>query len=102
MQIDRIRKERRLVVVVDENKCMECGNCVRACLTGALQLVGGKAKLVDEELCDGFGSCIAACPHDAIRLELRRVKRFNWEVLRRISFNELMAKLRFTGAGGMS
>lgn len=72
---------KRLIVTIDEDKCIGCGNCVKACLTGALKLVEGKSKLIDERLCDGFGSCIAACPYNAIRLEYREAEEFDWLIL---------------------
>lgn len=91
-------KVKRLVVTVDRDKCIGCGRCVRACLTGALELVDGKAKLVDERLCDGFGSCIAVCPSDAIRLEYREAEGFDWSVVDRMSFDALLNKLRMASA----
>ena len=91
-------RKARLVVAIDREKCIGCGKCVEACLTGALELVDGKAKLVNERLCDGFGSCIAVCPSNAIRLEYREAEEFDWNVLSRISFEALINKLRMTSA----
>ena len=89
-------KVKRLIVTIDREKCTGCGECVRACLTGALKIVDGKSRLVDERLCDGFGSCIAACKYNAIRLEYREVEEFDWSILGTISFEDLMNKLRMT------
>ena len=89
-------RTKRLIIAVDSDRCTGCGDCVDACLTGALQLVDEKANLIDEKSCDGFGSCIAACQHDAISLENREAEDFDWSVLNRISFDALMTKLRFT------
>ncbi len=89
-------KTKRLIVAIDSDRCTGCGDCVDACLTGALQLVDDKAKLIDEKSCDGFGSCIAACKHDVIRLENREAEDFDWLILNRISFDALMTKLRLT------
>lgn len=88
----------RLIVVVDQERCTGCDRCVKACLTGALKLINGKAKLVDERRCDGFGSCIAACPNNAIRLELREAENFDWSVVNEITFESLMKKLSMTSA----
>ncbi|MEM2593488.1 MAG: 4Fe-4S binding protein [Candidatus Bathyarchaeia archaeon] len=88
----------RLIVTIDEEVCIGCGRCVKACLTGALQLVNGKSRLVDERRCDGFGSCIAACPNNAIRLELREAEEFDWSVINKITFENLMKKLEMTSS----
>ncbi len=89
-------KSIRLIVSVDQNICTGCGNCIKACLTGALQLVNGKARLIDERRCDGFGSCIAVCPNNAISLELREAEEFDWTVINEIGFESLMKKLAIT------
>lgn len=86
-------KKKRFIVTVDLNKCVGCRKCVDACLTGALQIVNGKAKLVNEKICDGFGSCITVCPYNAIGLEYREAEEFNWSILNKISFDDLMRKL---------
>jgi ferredoxin len=97
-KVTAVAKKGRLIVTIDEDKCTGCGSCIDACLTGALKMVNGKSKLVDERLCDGFGSCIAACQYNAIRLEYKDVKNFNWSILDKISFEDLMKKLRMTSA----
>ena len=89
-----ISKVKRLIVAIDASKCTGCGDCVKACLTGALEIVDGKSKLVNERLCDGFGSCIAVCPNNAIKLEYRLAEDFDWSILSQIDFNDLITKLR--------
>lgn len=89
-------KIKRLIITVDKNRCTGCGRCIKACLTGALQIVDGKSKLVDERLCDGYGSCIAACPYNALRLEFREAEEFDWSVVNKMSYEDLMNKLRLT------
>jgi Fe-S-cluster-containing hydrogenase component 2 len=87
---------RRLVITVDESKCVGCGRCVRACLTNALALVNGKARLVNERLCDGFGSCIAACPHNALSLTYREAEEFDWSILMNVKLSDWIEKFRLT------
>ncbi|MBS7605159.1 MAG: 4Fe-4S binding protein [Candidatus Bathyarchaeia archaeon] len=88
----------RLIVVVDEDKCVGCGRCIEACLTGALQIVNGKSKLVDERRCDGFGSCIAVCLNNAIRLEMREAEEFDWSILNEMTYDKLIKKLERASA----
>jgi thioredoxin reductase/NAD-dependent dihydropyrimidine dehydrogenase PreA subunit len=54
--------------VIDPNKCIGSGSCVRACPEHALGLVRGKALLVQPDHCIGHGACQAACPVEAISL----------------------------------
>ena len=58
----------RKIIVIDEEKCNGCGQCVTGCAEGAIQLVDGKAKLVSEVYCDGLGACIGECPVGALTL----------------------------------
>jgi len=61
----------REVIVIDEELCDGCGQCVPACAEGALQIVNGKARLVSEVYCDGMGACLGHCPQGAITIERR-------------------------------
>ena len=55
--------------VINPNKCLGCGACVKACPEGEiLGLVQGKALLVEPANCIGHGACQQACPFDAISL----------------------------------
>ena len=38
----------RKIITIDEDKCDGCGICADACHEGAIQIIGGKAKLVSE------------------------------------------------------
>ena len=66
------------LAVVDQNICVACLTCVRACTYGAAAIdsnaigVGGivGAASVDSNQCSGCGLCAAACPTGAISMTL--------------------------------
>jgi Na+-translocating ferredoxin:NAD+ oxidoreductase RNF subunit RnfB len=85
---DAIRiDERRGIVEVDEEKCVACGACVKACPKSIIELrpkgpknrrvyvscssrdKGAIARKVCSVSCIGCGKCVKACPFDAITLE---------------------------------
>jgi Pyruvate/2-oxoacid:ferredoxin oxidoreductase delta subunit len=70
-------KVRRQIITIDEEKCDGCGNCVPACVEGALQVVNGKARLVKESYCDGLGACLGDCPQDALHVVEQEVEAYD-------------------------
>ncbi len=71
----------RDVILIDEDKCDGCGNCVTACAEGALAIRDGKAKLVSDVYCDGLGACLGHCPQGAITVVKRDVAAFDQQAV---------------------
>jgi thioredoxin reductase/NAD-dependent dihydropyrimidine dehydrogenase PreA subunit len=61
--------------VIDPNKCIGSGACVKACPEHALGIVNGKGLLVQPDHCIGHGACESACPVEAIKLVFGTEKR---------------------------
>ena len=72
-------KAKRKIIKIDEEKCDGCGLCIPSCPEGALQIVGGKAKLVKESFCDGLGACLGECPQGALVIEEKEVEKYDEE-----------------------
>jgi ferredoxin len=67
----------RKIIKIDEEKCNGCGLCASACHEGAIDIVGGKAKLMREHYCDGLGDCLPSCPTGAITFEEREAPEYD-------------------------
>lgn len=72
-------KAKRKIIKIDEEKCDGCGLCIPSCPEGALQIIGGKAKLVKESFCDGLGACLGDCPQGALVVEEKEVEDYDEE-----------------------
>lgn len=72
-----MKKIKRSIIKVDEEKCNGCGACIPNCPEGAMQLIDGKARLISDLFCDGLGACIGHCPQGAIYIEERAADEYS-------------------------
>jgi len=56
-----------LSIIIDDEQCTGCGNCVESCPFLAIELENDKAKILPN--CNLCGACVEACPVEAITLE---------------------------------
>ncbi len=69
-------------VVLKEDKCMGCTNCVKRCPTEAIRIRNGKASIAPER-CIDCGECIRICPHHAKRARFTHMEalgRFQYKI----------------------
>ncbi|MEW6087549.1 MAG: 4Fe-4S binding protein [bacterium] len=72
-----MKKVKRSIIKIDEDKCNGCGACIPNCPEGAMQMIDGKARLISDLFCDGLGACVGYCPQGAISIEERDADEYN-------------------------
>jgi len=75
------------VILVDEEKCDNCGWCIEACPYGAIALHPKKNVVMICDLCEGKPQCVEWCPEEA--LDLVTQKTFD-EKVRKATVNKLI------------
>jgi NAD-dependent dihydropyrimidine dehydrogenase PreA subunit len=75
----------RNIIEIDEELCDGCGECVPSCAEGALQVIGGKARLISDVMCDGLGACLGECPTGALTVIQREAEDFDEAVVTAVS-----------------
>ena len=61
-----------LIAQVDTEKCIWCGECLKACPYHAIEKVicdNKEIAMIIASLCKGAGPCVPVCAHDAITIE---------------------------------
>lgn len=90
----------RKIIHIDEEKCNGCGLCASACHEGAIDMVGGKAKLMREHFCDGFGDCLPSCPTGAISFEEREAPAYDEAAVRKAQEDRKTGSMKQVQPGG--
>ncbi len=68
--VDGMSTNSRFIYAHDEDKCVACGKCAKACPIGAIHLYEKELKLHDWR-CIGCGVCIGKCKKQALKLVAR-------------------------------
>ncbi|HHV30560.1 4Fe-4S binding protein [Acetivibrio mesophilus] len=58
--------------VVDQSRCVACGECTHVCPKEAISVPHGCFAAVNIEKCIGCGKCARACPAGCIKVNLIR------------------------------
>lgn len=64
IQLNPIKK----VVKKDEEKCMDCGECISLCPVDAIKMEEDWTVELDNQKCIGCGFCTTSCPTKAIKI----------------------------------
>ena len=56
------------MMIVNEEKCIGCGLCVKDCFPKDIEMIGGKAH-INNVTCFKCGHCIAVCPTEAVSID---------------------------------
>jgi Na+-translocating ferredoxin:NAD+ oxidoreductase subunit B len=73
------REQERTVAFIDENWCIGCTLCIKACPVDAIIGSNKFMHTIVEPLCTGCELCIPACPVDCIELEIATPGRTGWQ-----------------------
>jgi nitroreductase/NAD-dependent dihydropyrimidine dehydrogenase PreA subunit len=60
--------DRAVTTVIDRERCIGCGECVRVCPAQTIEMQDGKAAVTGDRSL-GCGHCAAVCPVEAIRVD---------------------------------
>lgn len=69
-------------VVLEEDKCCGCTNCIKRCPTEAIRVRDGKANIITER-CIDCGECIRVCPHHAKKARsdsIEEIEKFKYKI----------------------
>lgn len=73
------REGPRLLAVIDENWCIGCTLCIKACPVDCIVGAPKQMHTVIEPLCTGCELCVPVCPVDCISLEDVTPGRSGWQ-----------------------
>ena len=68
----------RTLAIIDENWCIGCTLCIKACPTDAIVGANKRMHTVIEPYCTGCELCIPVCPVDCINLDVVDEQRTGW------------------------
>lgn len=63
------------LALVNQNICVACGACMKACPREAISIYRGCYAMVDESKCVGCGLCSKTCPAGCIIIQERGASR---------------------------
>ncbi len=65
----KISAVQQMIPHIDNDKCIRCGDCVRACSSNALVQLEGKAPMLFDKQCNGCDACYIVCQEKGKAIE---------------------------------
>jgi NAD-dependent dihydropyrimidine dehydrogenase PreA subunit len=62
------------MIIINQEKCDGCGNCIEVCPFNVLEIKNGKVKVKSSKKCKGCEACACACPNNAIKIKKGGIK----------------------------
>ncbi|WP_404298767.1 electron transport complex subunit RsxB [Alicycliphilus denitrificans] len=82
----------RTVAVIDENWCIGCTLCIKACPTDAILGLNKRMHTVMASHCTGCELCLPACPVDCIRMENASGQATGWSAWSALQADQARAR----------
>jgi Na+-translocating ferredoxin:NAD+ oxidoreductase subunit B len=86
------RAQERTMAFIDEDWCIGCTLCIKACPVDAVIGASKQMHTIDEALCTGCELCIPACPVDCIEIEISTPGKTGWAAWSRSQADQALSR----------